>query len=97
VSYTGEYLVGDDTSITDIAAKHKMTVDELVEMNHLVYRGQLLAVNKLDPYDNALPVVNTKVPSARFLQGRWRNWILPRLLPSRLLDRYIAYRLGLRP
>jgi NAD(P)-dependent dehydrogenase (short-subunit alcohol dehydrogenase family) len=46
-----------------------------------------------------LTALTARRPKSRYavVGGRWRNWILPRLVPSRLLDRYIAHRLGLRP
>jgi NAD(P)-dependent dehydrogenase (short-subunit alcohol dehydrogenase family) len=42
--------------------------------------------------------LTTRRPRARYaiVSGRIQNWILPRLLPARLIDRYIGWRLGLR-
>lgn len=68
VEYTTQHVVAVGEVIANIVSKYKMTVDEILELNHLFYPGQVLAVKKPDPYDNGLPIANSQVPSAVFLQ-----------------------------
>lgn len=68
VVQTIQHVVAAGESLTQIAVKYGMTVDDLAARNHLTYAGQVLAVLKPDPYVNGLPVANSKVPSAVTLQ-----------------------------
>lgn len=65
---TTQHVVAATDSLSAIAAKYDMTVDELVALNQLVYAGQVLAVHKPDPYKTGLPVANSQTPSAIALQ-----------------------------
>lgn len=65
---TTQHVVVAGESLTTIAARYSMTVDEVVALNHLVYSGQVLAVHKPDPYKTGLPVANSATPSAIPLQ-----------------------------
>jgi hypothetical protein len=42
--------------------------------------------------------LTTKKPKARYavVPQRFKNWTLPRLLPTRMLDAFLAKQLGLR-
>lgn len=68
VTETQQHLVAAGDTLSAIATKYKMTVDEVAELNHLLREGMVLAVRKLDPYDNGLPVANSQTPSAIPLQ-----------------------------
>lgn len=65
---TTQHVVAATDSLSAIAAKYEMTVDELVALNHLLFAGQVLAVRKPDPYKTGLPVANSTTPSAIPLQ-----------------------------
>lgn len=65
---TIQYVVAETDSLTAIAAKYGMTVDQVAELNHLTFAGQVLAVLKPDPYKAGLPVANSASPSAITLQ-----------------------------
>jgi murein DD-endopeptidase MepM/ murein hydrolase activator NlpD len=68
VEDTTQLVVKDSDTVAAICEKYKISIDDLLKQNHLFYVGQVLAVPKLDPYDIGLPVVNSKTPSAVYLQ-----------------------------
>ncbi len=70
---TTQHVVAQGETLSGIAAKYAMTVDEVVTLNHLVFAGQVLAVHKPDPYAAGLPVANSNNPSARALQDELKR------------------------
>lgn len=65
---TIQHVVAEGDSLSALATKYEMTVDQIAELNHFLFVGQVLAVHKPDPYKTGLPVANSTSPSAVTLQ-----------------------------